>query len=60
MHFINNSFAFIYTLLITPLVENPVWQNITSVTAAATIVLGVIFVLVSSIYFISMLVEKEK
>ena len=60
MHFINNSFAFIYTLLITPLVENPVWRNITSVTGAASIALGVIFVLVSSIYFIAMLIEKEK
>ena len=60
MHFVNNSFALVYTFLITPIFNGPINRNIVAVTGSASIVLGVVFCLVAGVYFISMLVEKEK
>ncbi|MBR2337465.1 MAG: CPBP family intramembrane metalloprotease [Clostridia bacterium] len=60
MHFVNNAFSIIYTLLIIPLTDSPISYKITAVTGSVTIILGVVFCLVSGIYFISMLIEKEK
>ena len=60
MHFVNNTFAFVYTLMTTPIFPGPINQKIVAVTGSFTIVLGVVFCLVGGIYFISMLFEKEK
>ena len=60
MHFSNNAFSIVYSFLITPLLKNPVYENITTVSKMVSIVLGIIFVLIGVIYFVSMLFEKEK
>ena len=60
MHFTNNAFSVVYTLMITPIFEGPINQKIIAVTGSFSIVLGIVFCLVSGIYFISMLFEKEK
>ena len=60
MHFVNNSFSTIYTFMITVLFDHPIYENIIAVTGSATIILGVIFTLVATVYFISMLFNNEK
>ncbi len=60
MHFTNNLFSVFYTLMVTELVDNPIYRKVIGVTGAFSILLGVVFTLIGAIYFISLLFEKEK